>query len=199
MRQLRHATVHRSKRFDELPSCMAWVKGMNSANYLGHSNWRLPTTPSTDNGYGKRDLSKTTSGSVARLAHSVRCTTTNWALRRPIPLSLSQMDGRPIQQFRTFSLLVADERRASRLFHVFFQQRLPGRRYTPNFLYMLPMIPGKIPGTPPTTGTGLQVNPGGQPSMTRDKRHLDGERQISGPATRLACRPAPIPPPRLCA
>jgi hypothetical protein len=29
-------------------------------------------------------------------------------------------------------------------------------------LYVLPMIPGKLPGTPPATGNGLQVNPGGQ-------------------------------------
>jgi hypothetical protein len=26
----------------------AWVQAMNSANYLGHTNWQLPTTPTTD-------------------------------------------------------------------------------------------------------------------------------------------------------
>ena len=27
----------------------AWVAAMNAANYLGHNNWQVPTTPSTDN------------------------------------------------------------------------------------------------------------------------------------------------------
>src|ERR1700722_2272081 len=31
-------------------SATAWVAAMNAANYLGHSNWQLPTTPLNDNG-----------------------------------------------------------------------------------------------------------------------------------------------------
>jgi len=30
----------------------AWVAAMNAANYLGHSNWQLPTTPLVDKGCG---------------------------------------------------------------------------------------------------------------------------------------------------
>ena len=26
----------------------SWVKAMNAANYLGHNNWQIPTTPATD-------------------------------------------------------------------------------------------------------------------------------------------------------
>jgi hypothetical protein len=29
-------------------SAVAWVAGMNAANYLGHSDWQLPTTPPND-------------------------------------------------------------------------------------------------------------------------------------------------------
>jgi len=29
-------------------SAVAWIQGMNDANYLGHSDWQLPTTPYTD-------------------------------------------------------------------------------------------------------------------------------------------------------
>ena len=66
--------------------------------------------------------------------------------------------------FRDFqpSLLVADQRRPSRLCQFFVQQRVPGRYNAPNFLYILPMIQGKISGTPAATGKELQVNPGGQ-------------------------------------
>jgi len=31
----------------------AWVQAMNAANYLGHNNWQLPTTPPLDRGCGK--------------------------------------------------------------------------------------------------------------------------------------------------
>jgi len=34
----------------------AWVKAMNAANYLGHNNWQLPTTPSTDKGCTKLNV-----------------------------------------------------------------------------------------------------------------------------------------------
>src|SRR5208282_1947188 len=43
-----------------------------------------------------------------------------------------------------------------------FNSGFQGANTAPNYLYALPMIPGKIAGTPPATGTGLQVNPGGQ-------------------------------------
>src|ERR1019366_3736909 len=33
-------------------SALAWVSAMNTANYFGHFNWQLPTTPITDNGCG---------------------------------------------------------------------------------------------------------------------------------------------------
>jgi hypothetical protein len=35
-------------------SAVAWVQGMNDANYLGHSDWQLPTTPYTDSSCSDR-------------------------------------------------------------------------------------------------------------------------------------------------
>ena len=43
-----------------------------------------------------------------------------------------------------------------------FNSGWQGSNIASNFLFLLPMIPGKIPGTPAASGTGLQVNPGGQ-------------------------------------
>src|ERR1019366_7192347 len=43
-----------------------------------------------------------------------------------------------------------------------FDSGFQGSNTLPNFLYVLPVIHGKISGTPPFTGTGLEVNPGGQ-------------------------------------
>src|SRR5579864_9505176 len=39
-----------SMRYD---AAVAWVQAMNAANYLGHSNWQLPTTPTNDTGCGR--------------------------------------------------------------------------------------------------------------------------------------------------
>jgi hypothetical protein len=43
-----------------------------------------------------------------------------------------------------------------------FNTGFHGSNTVPNYLYALPMIQGKIAGTPAATGKGLQVNPGGQ-------------------------------------
>ena len=43
-----------------------------------------------------------------------------------------------------------------------FNTGIQGSNTKPNFLYALPMIQGKISGTPPASGNGLEVNPGGQ-------------------------------------
>ena len=43
-----------------------------------------------------------------------------------------------------------------------FNTGFQGANVWRNYLYVLPMIKGKLPGTPPAAGEGLEVNPGGQ-------------------------------------
>ncbi len=60
-----------------------------------------------------------------------------------------------------------------------------------NFQYVLPMIPGKIPGTPAASGMGLQVNLGGQ--TVYDPIGIVtwlADANLAAPPTRLACRSA---------
>src|SRR5262249_38704232 len=42
-----------------------------------------------------------------------------------------------------------------------FNSGLQGANTQYNFLFVLPMVPGKLPGTPAPTGNGLQLNPDG--------------------------------------
>jgi len=56
-------------------AAVAWVAAMNAANYLGHSNWQLPTTPLVDNTCGKPARTVRLSASAARRARSTRFTT----------------------------------------------------------------------------------------------------------------------------
>jgi hypothetical protein len=42
-----------------------------------------------------------------------------------------------------------------------FNSGFQGSNTEPNYLYVIPAILGKIPGTPAAVGTGLEINPGG--------------------------------------
>ena len=145
------------------PSVAAWVNAMNAVNYLGHNNWQLPTTPPTDSGCGKTGPNGNnfgfgcTASAFGSLWNTLGIRTPNTAV--PIPsntvgpfsnfqpyLYWSQSSAPPPSGNLTFS----------------FATGWQGANTAPNLLYALPMIPGKLPGTPSATGNGLQVNPGGQ-------------------------------------
>ncbi|HLG95347.1 MAG TPA: IPT/TIG domain-containing protein [Bryobacteraceae bacterium] len=139
----------------------AWVDAMNAANYLGHNNWQLPTTPLKDPTCGRTGPAGQnfgfgcTAGALDSLYNALGFKSPNTAV--PIPPNTagpfnnlqpylywsSSNGGSPTAGDATFS----------------FATGWQGANTLPNFLYLLPMIPGKLPGTPPVTGTGLQVNP----------------------------------------
>ena len=147
----------------EYQSAAAWVNAMNAANYLGHSNWQLPTTPTFDAGCGKTGpnansfgygCSASAFGSLYYDALGLHAPDT----AVPIPanavgpftnlqpyLYWSQV-GAGAQGYETFS----------------FATGWRGANTGPHFIYLWPMVPGKIAGTPPAQGMGLQLNPGGQ-------------------------------------
>lgn len=137
----------------------AWVKAMNAANYLGHNNWQLPTTPLVDkscplvgpNG-GSFGFTCTASALGSLYYNGLGLQAPNTAV--PIPNNTVG----PFSNFQPFMYWSASSNAAT----FSFASGYVGQNTETNFLYVLPMIPGKLPGTPPTTGTGLQVNPGGQ-------------------------------------
>ncbi|MFI5091390.1 MAG: hypothetical protein ACHP7P_15220, partial [Terriglobales bacterium] len=155
-------------------SAAAWVAAMNAAGYLGHTNWRLPTTPSTDstcpftgphgNSFGF--------GCVACALGSLYYS----ALGLKAPNTAVPIPSNTVGPFTNFQPYLywsqtvggsaADACKSTPLgcgnATFSFNTGFHGANVTPEFLYVLPMIPGKIPGTPPATGNGLQVNPGGQ-------------------------------------
>jgi hypothetical protein len=149
-----------SMRWD---AAVAWVAAMNAANYGGHSTWQLPTTPTIDNNCGRKGPSGNSFGfgctlsALATLYNGLGLRAPNTAV--PIPINTvgpfsnvqpylywSQSSGPPPSGNYTFS----------------FATGWQGANTLPNYLYALPMIAGKLPGTPAASGTGLQVNPGGQ-------------------------------------
>ena len=143
-------------------SAAAWVSAMNATNYLGHTNWQLPTTPTTDKGCGKTGPQNNSFGFDCSLGalgslyyNALRLKPPNTAV--PIPHNTAG----PFSNFQPYlywSQSPGQGGNATLSFNSGFQ----GANTVDNFLYTLPMIPGKISGTPPATGNGLEVNPGGQ-------------------------------------
>ncbi|HJT88220.1 MAG TPA: IPT/TIG domain-containing protein [Bryobacteraceae bacterium] len=143
-------------------SAVAWVAAMNAAQYLGHADWQLPTTPSIDHNCGRTGPNGDsfgfgcTAGALDTVYNAAGLKSPNTAV--PIPNNTVG----PFSNFQPYLYWsqsgMGGQGNATFSFATGFQ----GANTLPNFLYLLPMIPGKLPGTPPAIGNGLQVNPGGQ-------------------------------------
>ena len=141
-----------------------WVAAMNAANYLGHNDWQVPTTPSTDNtgctftgpngnSFGF-DCSAGALGSVYYNALGLKAPST----AVPIP---NYTIG-PFSNFQPYYYWSQTGTSALGYATFSFNTGFQDSNTSPNYMYILPMIKGKIPGFPAATGTGLVVNPGGQ-------------------------------------
>jgi len=143
-------------------SAAAWVSAMNATNYLGHTNWQLPTTPTTDKGCGKTGPQNNSFGFDCSLGALGSLYYNALGLKPPnTAVPIPHNTAGPFSNFQPYlywSQSPGQGGNATLSFNSGFQ----GANTVDNFLYTLPMIPGKISGTPPATGNGLEVNPGGQ-------------------------------------
>jgi uncharacterized protein (TIGR03437 family) len=140
----------------------AWVAAMNAANYLGHSNWQIPTTPLLDSGcafIGAQTDSfgwNCTAGALGSLFYNAL------GLKAPntaVPIPNNTVG--PFINFQPYLYWSQSIVNGSGFGTFSFATGYQGNNTNPNFLYVLPMIQRKLPGTPAATGKGLQVNPGG--------------------------------------
>jgi len=141
----------------------AWVAAMNANNYLGHNNWQLPTTPPIDGNCGKTGPTGDsfgfgcTAGALDSLYNGLGLKSPNTAVAIPANTVGPFSNIRP---YLYWSQTNAGAQTGNSTFS--FATGWQGANTLPNFLYLWPSIPGKLAGTPPANGTGLQVNPGGQ-------------------------------------
>lgn len=149
-------------------SALAWIQAMRSADYLGHADWQLPTTPNSEprsnticprigpkpyqNQFG---FNCADNGLGSLFYTDLGLSAPNTAV--PIPTNR-------VGSFSNFQPYLYWSRTPGAGGHGTFSfgNGFKGANTDYNFLYVLPMVPGKIPGTPPATGNGLEVNPGGQ-------------------------------------
>ena len=150
-------------------TAVRWVAAMNTldhgAGYLGHNNWQLPTAPAEDNSCAHRGRHGESfgfhcSGSALGFLYygSLGLREPNTAVRIPANTVGPFHDFQPYLYWSGSPALDPKQGFVSFSFKSGFQ----GANVPLNYLYVLPMIKGKLPGTPPATDKGLEVNPGGQ-------------------------------------
>ncbi len=149
-----------SMRYD---AAVAWVAGMNAANYLGHADWLLPTSPVTDNNCGRVGPNGNSFGfgctrsALATMYDGLGLSPPNSA----VPITTSTIGPfSNLQPYLYWSQTTASATSGNATFS--FATGWQGANTLPNFLYAWPMTPGKLAGTPAASGSGLQINPGGQ-------------------------------------
>jgi len=150
-------------------TAVRWVEAMNTldhgAGYLGHNNWQLPTAPAEDHTCARTGRHGESFGfhcfgsALGSLYYG------SLGLREPD--TAVRMPADTVGPFHDFQPYLywsgsppADPKQGFVSFS--FNSGFQGANVTLNYLYVLVMIKGKLPGTPPATGKGLEVNPGGQ-------------------------------------
>jgi hypothetical protein len=149
-------------------TAVRWVAAMNATNngagYLEHHNWQLPTAPDVDRtceltGRNGEPFGFHCSGSALGSLYYA-----SLGLHEPdsaVPSSQNRVG--PFQNFQPYlywsKSAAADPKQGFVSFS--FSSGFQGANVFRNYLYVLPMIKGKLAGTPPASGSHLQANPGG--------------------------------------
>jgi hypothetical protein len=145
---------------------VGWVAAMNAVNYLGHSDWQLPTTPIVDAGCSSKGPQKNGFGFNCALNALGWLYYNNFGLTAPSPVV--RAPNSQIGPFSNFQPYFYWSQSGSggtvtNGFSVFsFGSGSQGGETSDNYNFVLPMVPNPIPGMPEGSGTGLQLNPGGQ-------------------------------------
>ena len=133
-------------------AAQAWVAAMNAANYLGHTNWQLPTTPKNDscpftgpqgNSFGFNCKASALATLYYNNAFGVAAPST--AVPLPNNAATPFSNFQPYLYWSQTITTVSGTGYGTFSFNTGFQ----GSNSKPNFLYVLPMIPGNVSGTPP--------------------------------------------------
>jgi hypothetical protein len=142
-------------------SAREWVRRMNAASYLGHSNWRLPSTPFNDSGCTSKGPSHERFGfgcSAGALGFLYYMALGIEAPNTAVPIPPNTVG--PFQNFQpgvywsnSYGGGLTDSKAVFS-----FADGAQGGTNTFNYSYALPMINGEIPGTGTVSGKGLVLS-----------------------------------------
>ena len=130
-------------------SATAWVSAMNSANYLGHSNWQLPTTPPLDGGCSKTGPNGDSFG--YNCAASAMASMYNNLLGLKAPNTVTSIPADAVGPFinlQPYLYWSQTNLGASGYAAFSFVTGWTGANTVTHTIFVLPVIPGKIAGAP---------------------------------------------------
>ena len=142
-------------------SAKDWILALNHANYQGHSNWQVPTTPASDSscpGTGAVGNSFGFGCNASAMGYLYYKALGFQAPNTAVPIPPNRVG--PFRNFQPDHYWSNDTQSPIASFN--FVDGSQGGGTGGDFEYVLPMIPNEIPGTLPAWGMGLQVNPDGQ-------------------------------------
>lgn len=152
----------------DFPTALQWVAALNAANggagYLGHNNWTLPRTPYIDATCHATGPNGNSFGFDCR--NSAMGSLYNVSLALGYPDTAVPMPNYLVGPFTNFQpyLYWTSTAASSSGFRTFsFNTGWQGGNVNKHYMYVLPMIPGKLAGTYYPTGVnGLEVSADGQ-------------------------------------
>jgi hypothetical protein len=162
------ANINKSGSMD-YATAVLWVAAMNKldngAGYQGHHNWQLPTAPEKDTSCARTGRNGESFGFHCSGSALGSLYYGSLGLREPsTAVRMPTIKVGPFNDFQPYLYWsgspAADPKQGFVSFS--FNSGFQGANVWRNYLYVLPLIKGKLPGTPPAAGQGLQVNPGGQ-------------------------------------
>ncbi|HXT69697.1 MAG TPA: hypothetical protein VN700_08075 [Vicinamibacterales bacterium] len=159
------------------PVARKWLAALNASKYLGRSDWSIPATPATDSGCSVAkgpngnsfgfDCAQGAMGSLYYRGLGLKSPNT------AVPIPPSKVG--PFRNFQPYLYWSLNgkarpggerARRADRRDngdHTFsFNTGWQGGNVSAHVMYVLPMIPGALPGSRPAPGTELQPSADGQ-------------------------------------
>ena len=162
------ANINKSGSMD-YATALRWVAALNAldhgAGYLGHHNWQLPTAPPHDptcarTGRHGESFGFNCSGSALGSLY-------NRSLRLHQPDTAVRIPANTVGPFHDFQPYLywsaspaADPQQGFVTFS--FNTGFQGANVTLNYLYVLPLIEGRLPGPPAAAGQALEVSPDAQ-------------------------------------
>lgn len=151
------------------PTAVQWVAALNAqhggAGYVGHNNWQIPATPAIDKSCSSVGPNGDSFGIGCTGSAFGELFYQSLGFRYPdtaVPIPASNTGPfNNVQPYLYWSGNLSTD--AAKGYLTFsFESGWQGENIDKHYLYVLPMIKGKLPGAPAVNGTGLQVSADGQ-------------------------------------
>lgn len=130
-------------------SAAAWVAAMNAAQYQGQSNWQFPTSPTFDSNCAKTGPNGSKFGFGCASSAFATLYASGFGLQSPatvVAATAGSIAG--FTNLQPYLYWAGQSAGGNGYVSFSMNSGFQGENTEPNFLYVLPMIPGKITGAP---------------------------------------------------